>query len=54
MIIAGGRDANDFYDDILEYDPEVDTILTIGQMSQTRASHTVSVVQVQDYSMWCQ
>ena len=55
LIIAGGLDYDgDYYDDILEYIPEEDTILTIGQMSQARGWHAVSVVQAQDFSQWCQ
>ena len=34
--------------------PGEDTILSIGHMSQTRDGHAVSVVQVQDYTQWCQ
>ena len=45
---------NHFYDDILEYVPSEDAIQIIGQMIQPRVYHAVSVVQVQDYSMWCQ
>ena len=53
ITIAGGTDGH-YYDDILEYNPGEDTILSIGHMSQTRDGHAVSVVQVQDYIQWCQ
>ena len=59
IIIAGGYYydgdfSNAFYDDILEYVHNEDSIQAIGNMIQARASHAVSVVQVKDYSMWCQ
>ena len=43
-----------YRDDILEYDIMEDKFHKIGDMLQARAWHAVSVVQVQDYSMWCQ
>ena len=51
IIFAGGytSDANL----ILEYDPEEDSMVTVGQMTQTRGYHAVSVVQAQDFSVWC-
>ena len=52
IIIAGGY-GHGYRDDILEYDPVEDSILSLGHMTQTREDHAVSVVQVQDYSMWC-
>ena len=54
MIISGGRDDNNYYDDILQYDPEEGTTLTIGHMSQARVYHAVSVVPAQHYAQWCQ
>ena len=58
ILIKGGYHYvgnGNYYDDILEYDPKEDTILSVGTMIQTtRAYHVVSVVQVQNYSMWCQ
>ena len=52
---AGGYAGDgDYYDDILEYDPEEDSIIPVGQMTQPRVYHAVSVVQAQDYAMWCQ
>ena len=55
-IIAGGYyDYDDqFYDDILEYDPDEDSMVHLGHLTQARAYHTVSVVQAQDYTKWCQ
>ena len=50
-IIVGGVKYND---DILEYDSEKDSIVTLGQMTQARYFHAISVVQTQDYSNWCQ
>ena len=56
MIIAGGYSYpdGDSHDDILEYDPEEDSMLPVGQMTQARSWHAVSVVQVQHYTKWCQ
>ena len=53
MIIAGGYYNSQYYDDVLKYYPEEDTILSVGHMLQARTWHAVSVVQVQDYSQWC-
>ena len=54
IIIAGGRDSDlDDYDDILEYDPEEDTITTVGHMTQARGFHAISVVPTADYLQWC-
>ena len=55
IIIAGGSDDWDYYDDILEYDPEEDTITSVGHMTQARAYHAISVVSAGDYlqqSIW--
>ena len=52
VIIAGGYDDDD-RDDILEYDPEKDTMISVGHMTQARAQHAVSVVQADDYLQWC-
>ena len=62
IIIAGGfgGDGNYYdssasaHDDILEYNPEKDYMVTVGQMTQARAWNAVSVVQAQDFSVWCQ
>ena len=59
LIIPGGynynNDGDDFYyDDILEYDPEEDTMTIVGHMTQGRAFHAVSVVAAEDYLPWCQ
>ena len=53
--ITGGRlsDAPYQIDDIVEYDPEEDTIIPVGHMIETRAFHAVSVVQAADYLQWC-
>merc|ERR1712032_527378 len=40
-------------DDILEYDPEQDSMVPVGQKIKARAYHAVSVVKVQDYAKWC-
>ena len=54
IIIAGGYDNDGYsYDDILEYNPKEDSMVTVGQMSQARCLHSVSVVQAQDFSVWC-
>ena len=53
VIIAGGY-CDDNRDDILEYDPEEDTMITVGHMTQARAQHAVSVIQAEDYLQWCQ
>ena len=56
MMIAGGLDEHyDYYDEILEYDPEEDSMLATGQqMTHARAYHAVSVVHAEDYAKWCQ
>ena len=41
------------YDDILEYDPEEDSITTVGQMTQARVEHAVTVVEASKYTLWC-
>ena len=54
--IAGGRPYAKPYgqpDDILEYDPEQDSMVPVGQKLKARANHAVSVVKVQDYAKWC-
>ena len=63
IIIAGGfyYDGNDAYDaydswevdDILEYNPEEDTITSVGHMIQARDRHAISVVSAADYLQWC-
>ena len=50
IIIVGGVKYND---DILEYDPEEDSIVPLGQMTQARYFHAISVVPTKDYSKWC-
>ena len=52
IIIAGGSD-NNVYDDILQYDPEEDTITSVGHMIQARSFHAISVVPAEDYLQWC-
>ena len=54
--IEGGRPYAKPYakpDDILEYDPEQDSMVPVGQKIKARAYHAVSVVKVQDYAKWC-
>ena len=53
ILLTGGFSGTAF-DDILEYDIMEDKIHEIGRMLQERSTHAVSVVQVEDYSMWCQ
>ena len=53
IIIAGGY-GDGYRDDILEYDIMEDTFHETGKMLQHRDDHAVSVVQIEDYSMWCQ
>ena len=60
-IIPGGYgdDSGDqynghYFDDILEYDPEEDTMTIVGHMTEARAYHAVSVVPAEDYLQWCQ
>ena len=54
IIFAGGRDYDgNYYDDILEYNPDEDSMVVVGQMTQARGYHAVSVVQAQDFSVWC-
>ena len=52
-MIAGGYDNDGNSDDILEYDPEEDSMVHVGQMTQARSYHAISVVQAQDYTKWC-
>ena len=60
IIIAGGEKEvengeNVIYDHILEFKTDEDAILTLGRhMTQNRSFHAISVVQIQDYSNWCQ
>ena len=56
ILIAGGYGGWDGSEgnDILEYQPEEDTITTVGHMIQTRSQHAVSVVQADDFLQWCQ
>ena len=53
IIIAGG-DGNGYRDDILEDNPDDDSMVGVGRMTQARASHAVSVAQAQDDTKWCQ
>ena len=53
LIHAGGNDEWDFYDDIVEYDPEKDTMTTVGHMIEARGFHAVSVVDASEYTKWC-
>ena len=50
--MANGYDGY-YSDDILEYDPEEDSLVTVGQMGQARAWHAISVVNTEDFDMWC-
>ena len=54
IIIAGGLYNSHYYDDILEYNPDEDSMVVVGHLTQARAYHAVSVVQAQDYTKWCQ
>ena len=50
--IAGGYGYDGYYSgDILEYDPEEDSMVTVGQM--TRAWHAITVVNTEQYQQWC-
>ena len=51
--ISGGYDDDGNFVDILEYDPEEDSMALVGEMIQARSYHAISVVQAQDYAMWC-
>jgi len=55
VLIFGGyaKGSGMSYDDILEYDPEEDSIVIVGKMTRARSSHAVSVVQAEDYLQWC-
>ena len=58
IIIEGGYNCywdNDcwYQYDIQEYDPEEDTITTVGRMQEARAWHAISVVNTEQYDMWC-
>jgi len=54
LIFGGSNGGYHYYDDILEYNPEDESILHNGNMLQGRGFHAVSVVQAQDYVQWCQ
>ena len=56
IYITGGYSSvnGNNYADILEYDPEEDTMTIVGHMTQGRSSHALSVVRVEDYLPWCQ
>ena len=54
MIFGGSGGGGSYYDGILEYDLEEDTMVSVGHMMQPRLDHAVSVVQSQDYVQWCQ
>ena len=56
ILIAGGEyyiGGSTYYDDILEYDPEEDSLVTVGQMTEARAWHAITVVQTEEYDQWC-
>jgi len=57
VLLFGGfnfnSDYDDTYDDILEYDPEEDTITSVGHMIQAKESHAISVVEAAEYTKWC-
>ena len=56
ITIAGGEyyiGGSTYYDDILEYDPEEDSMVTVGQMAQARAWHAITVVNTEQYEQWC-
>ena len=56
ILIAGGGGYGPIgtkFDDILEYDPVEDSVVSVGHMLLPRTSHAVNVVQVQDYAQWC-
>ena len=56
IIIAGGEyyiGGSTYYDNILEYDQEEDSLVTVGQMTQARAWHAITVVNTGDYDQWC-
>ena len=55
--IVGGENyigSSHYYDDILEYSPEEDSMVTVGYMAEARAWHRLSVVLAEDYIQWCQ
>jgi len=55
LIFGGHCDSDyDFFDDILEYNPEEDSMVPVGQMTEARSKHAISVVQAQDFTNWCQ
>ena len=50
--ISGGSHGYTF-DTILEYEPEEDSIRTVGQMTEARSFHAISVVRAADFYHWC-
>ena len=44
-----------YLDDIMEYEPEEETITSDseGNMIHARGEHAISVVEIADYSHWC-
>ena len=53
LILAGGYDG-DYHDSIIEYDPGEDVMTPVGQMTEARAAHAISVVKYAVYSHWCE
>ena len=55
MVVIGGNDG--FFDgnlaSILEYDVSGDSYTQIGNMTEARYQHAISVVQYGDFSEWC-
>ena len=49
---AGGYDG-DYRNDILDFDPKEDSMVTVGQMTLSRHFLAVSVVQAEDFLLWC-
>ena len=54
LIFGGYAFQHEFYDDIIEYHPEEDTMTPVGHMTAARYKHAVSVVKADDYLQWCQ
>ena len=55
MVVIGGNDG--FFDgnlaSILDYDVSGDSYTQIGNMTEARYQHAISVVQYGDFSEWC-
>ena len=48
-----GEDDEDYYNDILEYEPSTGEWSLVDQMKNTRSYHAVSVISTEEIEMFC-